>query len=341
MTEKKDTPNTLKGTVLFLFVLSTLSLSSLSCGGKEPLATLRLAHGLPVSHPVHKAMEHFALDVEKRSSGNMEVLIYPSQQLGSERQLLELLQIGAIDITKVSTSVLEGFVPEFKILGLPYLFDDDRHRDRVLYGPIGRDLLDTALPYYLKGLTFYDAGSRSFYTLDRPILHPDDLKGLKIRTQESPVAMNMVKAFGGSPTPIAWGELYTALQQGIVDGAENNPPSFYLSGHYEICRYYCLNEHTGVPDALFISTKTWEMLNEEQKRGILDAARESARLQKKLWEKATEEALSEVKKAGVKVVNIEKGPFRERSRVLFREYSKNETLNSYLERIREASKEQR
>jgi tripartite ATP-independent transporter DctP family solute receptor len=286
-------------------------------------------------------MEHFARDVESRTSGGLKVLIYPSQQLGSERQLLELLQIGAIDITKVSTSVLEGFVPEFKILGLPYLFDNEKHRDRVLYGPIGRDLLDSSIPYYLKGLTFYDAGSRSFYTLDTPILHPDDLKGLKIRTQESPVAMNMVKAFGGSPTPIAWGELYTALQQGIVDGAENNPPSFYLSGHYEICKYYCLNEHTGVPDALFISTKTWEILNEKQREIILHAARESARVQKKLWDRATKEALEEVKKAGVKVMDVNKGPFRERSRALYEEYSKNETLNGYLERIGEASEKKK
>lgn len=306
-----------------------------SCGGAQDdtKVVLRLAHGLPVTHPVHRAMEFFCATVTEKSNGAMEVMIYPSQQLGSERELLELLQIGAVDITKVSSSVLEGFAPEYKILGLPYLFHDEAHKNRVLYGPVGERFLASSVQCYLRGLTFYDAGARSFYTKETPVRLPEDIEGLKIRTQESPVAMDMVRAYGGSATPISWGELYTALQQGIVDGAENNPPSFYLSRHYEICRYYSLNEHTAVPDVLLISTKTWNRLSAAQHAIVKEAAKESALVQKKLWAAATEEALAAVEKAGVTVIRPDREPFRKLSQDLYREYRDDPAMNSLLRAI--------
>ena len=146
-------------------------------------------------------------------------------------------------MTKVSTGVLENFVPNLKVLGLPFLFRDNQHRYEVLEGKVGEELLNSSISKRLKGLTFYDAGSRNFYS-KKPINIPEDLNGEKVRVMESQTAINMVKALGGSPTPIAWGELYTALQQGIVDGAENNLPSFYTSRHYEICKYYTMDQHT-------------------------------------------------------------------------------------------------
>ncbi|MCB0437094.1 MAG: DctP family TRAP transporter solute-binding subunit, partial [Mangrovimonas sp.] len=164
--------------------------------------------------------------------------IYPNQQLGSERENLELLQIGSLDMTKVSVGVMENFAPKMKVFGLPFLFRDKQHAFNVLDGPIGKELLDEGEKYWLKGLCYYDAGSRSFYTKDKPVMTPEDLKGSKIRVMESVTAMDMVRSLGGAPTPISWGELYTSLQQGVVDGAENNPPSFYLSRHYEVCKFY-------------------------------------------------------------------------------------------------------
>ena len=231
-----------------------------SCEQLSTTKIIRLGHGLNTSHSVHKAMVYMGEQLELKSNGKIKLQIYPSQQLGTERQCLELLQIGALDMTKSSAGVLENFSPGMKVLGLPYLFRNREHSFKVLDGPIGKELLAGAEKYWLKGLAFYDAGSRSFYTINTPVEQPSDLEGLKIRVQESQTAIDMVKSFGGSPTPISWGELYTALQQGVVDGAENNPPSFVSSNHFEVCKFYTLDEHTSIPDVLVMGTKFWDTL---------------------------------------------------------------------------------
>jgi len=280
-----------------------------------------------------------AEQVHEESDGKMRIDIYPSQQLGSERELLELLQIGSLDITKVSSSVLEGFEPLYKIFSVPFLFENEEHRFAVYDGQVGRELLDAGQSIHLVGLTYYDAGTRSFYTKDRPILHPDDLQGMKIRVQESPASLQMVNMLGGSATPISFGELYTALQQRIVDGAENNPPSLYLTRHYEVVDYYSLDEHTAVPDMLFASQFTWERLTDEEKKIIRDAAQASAIYQRKLWEESTNEAMEAVQEEGIEVVRPDKEPFREKLQPMYEEYALNEKLNSYIQRIQELANE--
>jgi len=272
--------------------------------------------------------------VEESSAGRMRIDIYPSEQLGSERECLELLQIGSLNMTKVSCSVLEGFVPSMSVLSLPFIFRDEDHRFKILEGEIGKKLLLDGQKYWLRGLCYYDAGTRSFYTKNRPILIPDDLAGLKIRTQESQTSIRMVQALGGSPTPIAWGELYSALQQGVVDGAENNPPSFHLSRHYEVCKFYSLDEHTGVPDVLLISTKSWQDLSEEYKTILQNAAEDSALLQKKLWEEATKEALEHVREAGVEILYPDKSVFAEKIESLYRELENQPEIFTLIQQMR-------
>jgi TRAP-type C4-dicarboxylate transport system substrate-binding protein len=182
-------------------------------------------------------------------------------------------------------------------------------------------------------LCFFDAGSRSFYTKDKPIFQPSDLEGLKIRTQESPTSMKMVEALGGSPTPISWGELYSALQQGVVDGAENNPPSFYLSRHYEVCKYYSLDEHTSVPDILLISTKTWKDLTPEHQVILQEAANQALQMQKVLWKESSNHALEQVKKAGIEILYPDKKLFSEKIEPLYEEYNKDPQLFDIILRI--------
>jgi tripartite ATP-independent transporter DctP family solute receptor len=177
------------------------------------------------------------------------------------------------------------------VFGLPYLFRDDAHKNAVLDGPIGREILAAPQSKFMRGLCYYDSGSRSFYT-KRPVRTPDDLKGLKIRVQESPMAFALIRAFGASATPIAFGELYTALQQGVVDGAENNPPSFHLARHYEVCKFYTLDEHTSVPDVVVVSTHFWSSLSAQEQKWLQEAADESAVYQRKLWTVSTEESLA-------------------------------------------------
>jgi len=317
---------------LFFFIIFTISI--FSCISNQHVKVIKLAHGLDPTHPVHKAMVFMAQRVAEKSNGTMRVDIYPSEQLGSERECVELLQIGSLGMTKVSCSALEGFVPAMSILSLPYIFRSQEHRFKVLEGEIGKRLLLAGEKYWLRGLCFYDAGSRSFYTKTKPVMTPEDLVGLKIRTQESPTSMKMVQALGGSPTPIAWGELYTALQQGVVDGAENNAPSFYLSRHYEVCKFYSLDEHTGVPDVLIISTVVWNDLTPEQQRILQEAVDESAQHQKKLWQEATQKALDEVQKAGVKVTYPDKKLFAEKVTSLHQEFEMQPEFKEIIQQIK-------
>src|SRR5680860_36521 len=319
----------LKYVACFLIVLG-----SFSCEELAGTRTIRLGHGLDTSHSVHKAMVKMGENLEELSGGKMVLKIYPSQQLGTERQCLELLQIGSLDMTKVSVGTLENFAPKLRVLGLPFLFRDRQHSFDVLDGPIGQSLLNEGEQYWLKGLGYYDAGSRSFYTKDRPIHTPEDLKGLKIRVMESVTAVNMVKDLGGSPTPISWGELYTALQQGVVDGAENNPPSFYLSRHYEVCKFYTLDEHTVLPDVLLAGTDLWDRLSEEEQGWLKQAVDNSIGYQRKLWLESEEEALAEVQKAGVEIIRPDKELFSEEVKEIYDKYKSDKEMYQLIQDIR-------
>ncbi len=306
------------------------------CQAVERQKTLKLAHGLDINHPVHQGMVFMAERLEEKSDGQLGLEIYPSGQLGSERQCLELLQIGSLSMTKVSASVMENFAPNLKVFSLPYIFRDREHTFSVLDGEIGQELLVQSQDYRLRGLTYFDAGYRSFYTKAAPVNTPADLKGLKIRVQESQTSMNMVRAMGGSPTPISWGELYTALQQGVVDGAENNPPSFYTSRHYEVCKYYVLNEHSAVPDILVVGTDAWDRLTDQEKDWLQEAAKEATEYQRELWAMAEQEALDAVIAAGVDVIRPDKEPFAEAVEELYRSYEDQPEVYDYIQRIRAA-----
>ncbi|MCB1697350.1 MAG: TRAP transporter substrate-binding protein [Halioglobus sp.] len=282
-----------------------------ACGNTtQEVQRLKLAHSLDTQHPVHRAMEHMATVLHDLSGGTMLIEIHPNGQLGSERELIELLQVGSLAMTKVSASPLEGFAPQMQLFSIPYVFRDQDHFWQFLHSETGRELLLGLERVRLRGLVYYDSGSRSFYMTSRPVYSPADLVGQKIRVQESQTSVRMVEALGGAATPIAWGELYTALQQGVVDGAENNPPSFYLSRQYEASKYYTLDEHTSVPDILLVSQHIWEGLNPQQQVWLQQAADESAQLQRELWQQATAEALAAVEAAGVEIIIPDKAPFK-------------------------------
>ena len=290
-----------------------ISLGLISCGSDtdSEITTLRLGHTLDTQHSVHKAMVHFGERLNALSNGAMNVKIYPSSQLGTEREMIELLQIGSLSMTKVSASPLEGFVPAMKIFSIPYIFRDNDHFWKVLNSEVGQGLLAGVEPFRLKGLAYYDAGSRSFYTNNKPVRTPADLAGMKIRVLNSPTAVRTVRELGGAATPVAWGELYTALQQGVVDGAENNPPSYYLSRHYEIARYYSLDEHTSVPDVMLMSLRVWENLTEQQQEWVDKAMQDSVIFQRQAWQESTLDSLAKVKADGVEVIYPDKKPFVE------------------------------
>lgn len=322
----------IKGTVIKL-IGGILLFTNFSCIVQTDKRELKLAHGLPTDHPVHEAMMFMARRCAELSDGKLTIEVYPSGQLGSEQQCVELVQIGSLAITKVSAAVMESFAEDYKVFGLPYIFKSKEHAFRVFDSDIGKDLLLSTEDKWIRGLTYYDAGSRSFYTISKPITHPDDLAGMKIRVMRSITAMEMVRALGGSATPISWGELYTALQSGVVDGAENNPPSFYTSRHYEVCKFYSLDEHTTIPDVLVISQSIWEDLSAQEKEWVQQAADESAELERKLWAESEKRSIEEVQKAGVKVNYPDKEPFIEKVQPLLESYRENPVIYSYIERI--------
>lgn len=296
---------------------------------------LKLGHALPPSHAVHIAMEFMAKRAAELSGGMVEIQVFGGGQLGSEPECIEQTQRGALAMVKTSAAALEGFVPDMAVFGMPYLFRDDEHYWNVLLGDIGGEILRAGEPQGLHGLCYYDSGSRSFYTIKKPILHPSDVREMKLRVLPSKTAHNLITTLGGGPTPIPFGELYTALQQGMIDGAENNPPSYYTVRHYEVAKHYSLDEHTRIPDIVAFSKPIWDGLSPQIRAWIEQAALESVTFQRKLWQEQTEESLAEVQKAGSKIYRPDKAPFVEATAPMYKAVE-GTRIGQLARRIREA-----
>lgn len=300
-------------------------------------ATLRLAHNLDPSHTLAQTFEQFAEDVRELSDGKMKVRIYPNGQMGETREVLEMMQHGAMDMTKGFAGELESFEPSYFVFNVPYLFEDDQHLKDVIYGDIGDDLdvLTTDKGFF--NLAAYAGGTRSFYT-HKPIRTPDDLEGLKIRVMSTPTTNRMIELMGGAPAPIPWGETYTAIQQGVIDGAENNEPSYISSRHLEVSKYFSEDQHTVVVDYLVFATKTWENLSAEQRDILIDAAERSELFQQELWDKQVVEARETAKEAGTEFVEVDKNAFREAVQPLIDDLMKDDAKRELIQRIQNASK---
>ncbi len=290
---------------------------------------------MPVSHPVHLGILSLQKKLAEQSDGKLILKIYPDGQLGSEREVLELLQIGSIAMTKVSAAAMANFAPEYKVLGVPYIFRDKAHLFKTLDGPLGEALLQKGSDYWLRGLCFYDAGSRSFYTKEKMIKTPDDLKDLKIRVMNDQMSVDMVNALGASATPMSFGELYTALQQGVVDGAENNPPSLVSSNHYEVCKYYSLDEHSFVPDVVLIGTKFWNRLSPQEQAWLKTAAKESVSAQKRYWAKSVAECMQKLEAAGVEIYRPDQSLFAAKAKRVLDAFSKDPEMKKLVDQIQE------
>ncbi|MDW5291043.1 TRAP transporter substrate-binding protein [Formosa sp. PL04] len=284
-----------------------------SCKKDTAVKTLYISHNAQSAHPVHKGLLTLQEVLKEKSNGTLVVKIFPDAQLGSEREVLELLQIGSVAIAKVSAATLSNFVPEYNVLAIPYIFRDKAHKFAVLEGPVGKEILEKGSDFWLRGLCYYDAGSRSFYTKNKAIRTPDDLKGLKIRVMNDQMSINMVNALGGSATPMAYGELYTAIQQGVVDGAENNAPSFVSSNHFEVSKYYTIDEHSSIPDVMVISTKWWNTLTTQEQQWLQEAADASAIAQKDYWNASVIESMEIAKASGVEIIIPDKTLFADKT----------------------------
>ncbi|SKA12633.1 TRAP transporter substrate-binding protein [Consotaella salsifontis] len=318
---------------------SSVCLSLILAGsliGSAEARNLRLSHNQGEDHPVHKSMQWMADRVSELTGGDLTIEIYPSSQLGTQRESVELVQTGALDMAKTNASELEAFDPIYAVFNVPYVFADRDHFYKVITGKPGKEILQHSRDKGFIGLTYYDGGARSFYA-NKAINTPADLKGLKVRVQPSPSAIRMIELLGGSATPLPYGELYTALQQGVVDAAENNETALTNSRHGEVAKIFSEDEHTRIPDVLVISTFTWDSLTPDEQKALQQAADESLAFHKDLWAKDIEKARETAKnEMNVEFKEVDKEPFRKATQPFYDEVAgQSEETANLLKEIRD------
>jgi len=315
------------------FIATTASILALVSSQASAETRLRLANALSKDHPTSVVLKQFADEIEERTDGEVSIRLFLNGVLGSEREVLEQLQNGAVDITRVSAANLENFNPIFRVFTLPYIFNDEAHFYDVMSGPVADTVYAATEEDGFQGLTFFDSGARSFYTKSTPIETPADLQGLKIRVINSNTSIRMVELMGGTPTPMPYGEIYTALQSGVIDGAENNPTALTIGRHGEVAKYYSLDQHQRIPDFLVMSNSALDKLTAEQRRIVEQAARHATETYREIWGQAMDEALDKAKAMGVTVVHPDKAPFRKAVQPLIDEYRQDAALGPLLDQI--------
>ena len=306
-----------KKRILSLVVVSLfiLSLALAGCGGGDkkpeakkdapaaPAMVLKLAETHPPDYPTTMGDKKFAELVTERTKGRIKVEVYPSSQLGEEKAAIEQVQLGALAFTRVSSAPLAEFNKPLGVFSLPYIFDSSAHMWKFLDSADGAKLLDGLQASKFVGLCYYDPGARSFYST-KPIKDLPDLKGLKIRVQQNTINMEMISAIGASATPMPYGQVFSALQTGVIDGAENNFPSYLTANHYQVAKYYLRDGHQMVPEVLIMSKVVWDKLSPDDQKLVKQAALDSVKTQRELWTKFEKEAEAKVKAAGCTVTEI-------------------------------------
>ncbi len=282
--------------------------------------TLKLGHAVAVEHPYHLGAVKFSELVAQRTKNRVKIDVYPSTQLGNERDMVEGLQLGTIDLVVTSTGPLGGFVPKMFVVDLPFLFRDREHAYKVLDGPNGRDLFDAFSAKGIKGLAFWENGFRQITNNVRPIEKPEDLKGIKIRTMENKVHLASFKAFGASPTPMAWSEVYTALQQKTIDAQENPIAIIYFQKISEVQKHLALTGHFYSPTPLLMSLKAFNGLPTGFQKIFVDTAIECATYERNLLRDNEEKQITELKAKGMQVTTPNKKPFQDAAASVYKEF---------------------
>ncbi len=304
--------------VLAVFILTGAWIDSGTCQDKP--VVLKLGHAVAPEHPYHLGAVKFSELVAQRTGNKVKIDVYPSTQLGNERDMVEGLQLGTIDLVVTSTGPLGGFVPKMFVVDLPFLFRDREHAYKVLDGPNGRDLLDAFSAKGIKGLAFWENGFRQITNNVRPIEKPEDLKGIKIRTMENKVHLASFKAFGASPTPMAWSEVYTALQQKTIDAQENPIAIIYHQKIFEVQKYLTLTGHFYSPTPLLMSLKAFDSLPKDIQKIMLDTAIECATYERNLLRDSEAKQIAEIKAKGMQVTTPNKKPFQDAAAPVYKEF---------------------
>ncbi len=292
----------------------------------------------PKEYPTVQAVIHMGKLISERTGGKYDVKVFPQSALGSEKDTVEQTKLGALDMVRVNTAVFTAIAPETLVPSLPFLFKSKDHMRRVLDGPIGDDILAALEPQGFIGLAFYDSGSRSIYTPGKPIRSVADMKGLKVRVQQSDMWVSLMQALGANATPLPYAEVYTALKTGVVDAAENNWPSYDTSRHFEVAKFYSLTEHSMAPELLVFSKRVWDGLSADDRKIIKQAAKESVPHMRKLWDEQEEKSRKLVEAAGVTIVSdINKQSFADAAKPVYDKFASDPKLKSLIARIQQTN----
>lgn len=277
---------------------------------EEKQFSFKLAENQSADNPISKGMQMFADKVKEKTKGTVSIEVYLDAQLGTENETIDQLEAGTLDFARINTSALAATADEVGVFTLPYIFTSTEQKYKVLDGEIGQGINDSLAQYNLIGLGYWEAGSRNFYTTKKPIKSVEDMKGMKIRVQQSDVAIKMVELLGAAATPMSYGEVYQGLQTGVIDGAENDFVSYYTSGHYEVAKYFSLDGHMAPPAMLLMSKQSWEQLSENQKKAIQEAAEEARSWQRQAMQDFQDESRKKVEAAGCEIFTVEPKDFQ-------------------------------
>jgi tripartite ATP-independent transporter DctP family solute receptor len=278
----------------------------------------------PDGYPTVAAIVNMGKKLEAATNGRLSIQMYPSMQLGGEKEAIEQAQVGALAFARVSVGALGPVVDQLNVFNLPYLFRNTAHMQKVIDGPIGQELLDdvTNNPKAgLVGLCWMDAGARSLYDTKKAIKNIDDLKGMKFRVMGNPMFVDMMNSLGGNGVAMGYDQVFSALQTGVVDGAENNPPSFVFDNHYQVAKFFTLDEHLIVPEIVVMSKKIWDALSPADQALVKKFAREAQFEERALWVKYEQAALDKAKSAGITITEIaDKKPFQDAVKPVWDKY---------------------
>ncbi len=319
--------------------LLTTTAAALLCSASFATAcemTLRSSDTHPDGYPTVEGVKAMAAEVKEKTDGRICIEVFPSSQLGEEKDTIEQTQFGVIDMVRASFGSFNDIVPVTQTLSLPYLFTSTQHQHTVMDGPIGEEIAEDFAERDLIALAYYDGGSRNFYNSQKPIRTVADLKGMKFRVMQNDVFVDMMSALGANATPMPYGEVYSSIQTGVIDGAENNFPSYDSSGHAEVAKYFTMDQHLMVPELVAVSKATWDKLTPQDQEVMRTAARNSATLQRQLW--AEQEKVSEEKvvAAGAELVkDVDKTAFIEAMAPVYEKYVTTPEAQDLVKRIQE------
>jgi tripartite ATP-independent transporter DctP family solute receptor len=286
-------------------------------------------------YPTVQALRYMGRLVAEKSGGRHQIKVFHSRQLGEEKETIEQTRAGAIDLNRTNVALIGTFVPAMNVLAMPFLFRSIEHLQKVLDGPIGNEILGSFEPFGFVGLAFYDSGARSIYNSVRPVRSLADLKGLRLRVQQSQLMSDMVRALGGEPIELPYGQVLTGLATKLIDGAENNWPSFVTTDHYKYAGYYTLTEHTMSPEVLVMSQKAWASLSDQDRKIFRDAAIESSHFMREKWKELEEQSRAQARAAGVSIVtDIDRKPFEEAMAGIYQKARQDPAAAELIERIR-------